>query len=149
MTKNTGVITRLIRYSVKEHGGELLESAFFRAGTGMDGDFHAVGGERQISLLSAESREWMAASSEQGLCFSRFKENLTVRGIALEKIKAGNRLAVGEVILEISGILKHCHEECPLFSTGSICRLAGQSLFAKVVTGGEVRVGMRVKADGL
>ena len=146
MTENHGSIARLIRYSAKGHTGEHCESAVLRAGCGMEGDFHADGGERQLSILSAESRDWMNAQTEKGLCFSRFKENIATQGIALEKLCRGTRLAAGEAELEISGATKHCHDECPLFSVGMPCRLAGQNLFVKVIKSGEVKIGSRIAA---
>jgi MOSC domain-containing protein YiiM len=124
----------------------------------MEGDFHADGGDRQISLFSGEGRQWMETfktenAGQEGLCFTKFRENITIQGLPLQTLRAGMRLVVeapfaaasiatgAEVLLEITGEAKLCHDECPLFSAGRACRLAGQSLFAKVLHGGVVRTG--------
>jgi MOSC domain-containing protein YiiM len=142
---NNGSVDAIIRYTEKGVPGIPLTEALFREGHGLEGDFHADGSDRQISLLSRESRQWMEEATEPGLCFTRFKENITTRLVALEKLSAGKQLKAGNVVLEISGETKHCHEECSLFSAGHSCGLSGQSLFAKVVRGGILRIGDTIK----
>jgi MOSC domain-containing protein YiiM len=110
----------------------------------MEGDYHADGGgggERQISLCPEEARQWMAAQTRQGLCFRRFRENITTSGIRMEDLKPGTRLNAGEAVLEITEESKHCHDECALFTEGVPCKLSGQSCFAKVIAGGMIRAG--------
>ena len=111
---------------------------------GLEGDRHAKGGDRQISILLSECRDQMSTQNEHGLCFARFKENISIRFLDLAAIKPGILLEAGEaeqVVLEITGETKHCHEECPLFKAGKPCPLAGLNLFAKVIKGGVIRVG--------
>ena len=145
MSGKSGFVVRLIRYPARGMEAETIQSALFTEGRGIEGDCHAIGGERQLSLLSGESRAWMKTQTIKGLCFSRFKENITTRGLDLEAIGKGMRLEAGEAVIEISGETKHCHEECPLFSAGMACRIAGQSLFAKVIKSGEVKTGFTIK----
>ena len=140
-----GKIEKIIVYAAKGAAGVGLAEARFVENLGIEGDFHAKGGERQVSLLFAESREF-DASTEQGLCLKRFKENLKIRGSVSPDIKPGTRLSAGEAVLEISGETKHCHEECALYKAGKRCKLAGLNLFARVVKGGFVRVGESVAA---
>lgn len=136
-----GKIAGIIRYAEKGKAGTPLQNAELRQDWGMEGDFHADGGERQLSLLSHEARLWIRAQAESGLCFARFKENLSLDGIPTERLKAGTRLRAGQAVLEISAYGKRCYPECPLFLRGSGCRLSSEGVFARVVKGGSIRVG--------
>jgi len=140
------VVRKLTRYSAKGVPGETAQSARLVAGLGMEGDFHANGGERQLSLLSIEERRWMESRTEPGLCFGRYKENILF-DVAQPALVPGTRVAVGEAVLEISDGGKRCFGQCPLFDQGRVCVLAGRSLFAKVARGGIVRVGDYAEVD--
>ena len=140
-------IIRLTRYAEKGLSGETLESASLLAGLGMEGDFHARGGERQLSLLCLETKQWMdAQASIEGLCLGRYKENILLDGMAPADLVPGKRFKIGEAILEISDAPKGCFPECPLFSGG--CLLAGQYLFATIVRGGIVKTGATMESAG-
>ena len=124
---------------------------------GLEGDYHAKGGDRQISLLFTEALnkidkiEKIEDKHKEGLCLSRFKENIAIRGI--KSAKPGMRLSFGDAslgaardttrgaALEITGEIKHCHEACSLYDVGKSCPLAGMNLFAKVVQSGLIRAG--------
>ena len=136
-----GIIKRLTIYPKKGTTGIELAQALLVENLGLEGDCHARGGERQLSLRLTERNSGEAA--EKGLCFSRFKENITIQG--LKSVEPGTRYTAGEAILEISGETKHCYGECALFRAGERCSLAGLSLFAKVLKSGTVRVGDRVE----
>ena len=135
-----GVIERIKVYPAKGEAGREAAEASFIENFGLEGDHHAKGGERQISILVEE-----AGQGEKGLCHSRFKENLAVRGLAPSALRPGIRLEAGEaeqrVVLEITGETKHCHERCSLREAGKSCSLAGLNLFAKVLKSGVIRVG--------
>gem|GEM_PF-227797 len=133
---------KLTRYSAKGAPGEVVQSARLFAKLGMEGDFHATGGERQLSLLSWEERQWMDNQAEPGLCFDRYKENILF-DVALPPPARvpGTRLAVGEAVLETSDGGKQCFDQCPLFGQGRPCLLAERSFFAKVARGGVVQTG--------
>ena len=146
-------IVKLTRYVAKGYPGEALESAMFLEGLGMEGDFHARGGERQLSLLSLQERQWMDAQAEPGLCFGRYKENILLD--TLPALAPGTKVHVGEAVLEITETGKHCFEECRLYRRGTSafglggrfsqgCMLAGRNLFAEVVKSGLVHIGDRV-----
>jgi MOSC domain-containing protein YiiM len=135
-------VIKLTRYAAKGEPGEAVESALFLEGLGMKGDFHAKGGDRQLSLLSRQDQQWMEAQAEQGLCFSRYRENILLNLPNL--LEPSARLQVGGAVLEITETIKQCFEQCPLFSRGQTCILAGRNLFAKVVKGGIVQTGDNV-----
>jgi cyclic pyranopterin phosphate synthase len=138
-----GIIETIKVYSAKGTPGKELSEARLNENLGLEGDFHAQGGDRQVSLLCAETKDLLIRQKEKGLCFSRFKENITIRGIDCDMLLSGARLEAGAV-LEITGETKGCYEECSLYETGKRCALSGMSLFAKVIKGGIIRVGDKI-----
>ena len=137
----SGSIEKIKLYREKGAAGTELREGRLIENLGLEGDFYARGGERQLSLLAAESLEQAAGAKERGLCFLRFKENISIRGLTPGLLRPGARFGAGESVLEITGETKHCHEECALYQAGKRCSLAGLSLFAKVVKGGVIRTG--------
>jgi MOSC domain-containing protein YiiM len=135
-------VIKLTRYAVKGEPGETVESALFLEGLGMEGDFHAKGGDRQVSLLSQQELQWMEAQAEPGLCFGRYRENILLN--LPDLLEPSARIQIGEAVLEMTETVKHCFDECLLFSQGQRCILAGRNLFAKVVKGGMVQKGDNV-----
>jgi cyclic pyranopterin phosphate synthase len=138
-----GIIETIKVYSAKGMPGKELSEARLNENLGLEGDFHAKGGDRQVSLLCAETRGLLIQQKERGLCFSRFKENITIRGIDHGLLRSGARLEAGAV-LEITEETKSCHEECSIYEAGKRCHLSGMSLFVKVIKGGIIRVGDKV-----
>ncbi|MCL1836160.1 MAG: hypothetical protein FWG46_01295 [Treponema sp.] len=142
-----GTVIRLVRYAAKGSGGEAADQALLIEGHGMEGDFHADGGLRQISLLTEEERKQIDSSDVQGLCFGRYRENILLGGIPPAALVPGTRLKAGEAVLEIGDARKRCFEECPLFSGGQGCFLAGRSLFARVLRGGNIHIGDHIEEE--
>jgi len=157
-----GVIERIRIFPEKGSAGVELAEGRLVEDSGLEGDFHAAAGEeRQISLLISGERKWLLEQKErgpkaqgpkvdgprvdgpkvQGLCLSRFKENICVQKLAPDTLQPGVRLEAGEAVLEITGVTKHCYEECPLYQAGKSCSLAGRNLFAKVLKGGLIHPG--------
>lgn len=137
-----GKVARIIRYVEKGKAGEQLDEAKLITGLGLEGNIKQ-GGERQLCLLSAQARSWMENQIEKGLCFDRFKENILVDGLPLEELRNGDRLAIGEAVLRVSGYAKKCFDECALFRKGIQCHLSRCAVFAAVERGGIIRAGDR------
>ena len=135
-----GIIKKIRLYPEKHSAGVEISEAFLIENEGLKGDFHATGGERQISLLFTQPRNKTADQKEKGLCHSRFKENICIFGLTPDCISVGMRLEFKDAVLEISGETKYCHTECPLFESGTTCSLAGLNLFAKVIKSGIIRI---------
>ncbi|MCL2068761.1 MAG: hypothetical protein FWH00_02565 [Oscillospiraceae bacterium] len=133
-------IAALTRYSVKGAPGETLSEMTLIEGLGIEGDFHR-GGDKQISILSAEVRRWMEAQPKPGLCFMRFRENILLDGLDMRTLKPGGLLSVGTAVLKITKRGKRCFDECGLFTGGGSCRLSECAVFAAVEKGGIIRVG--------
>ena len=131
-------------YTAKGEAGKELAEARLIENFGLEGDRHAKGGDRQISVLLSEYRDQISTLKETGLCIARFRENISIRFLDPAAIKSGIHLAVGDaekIVLEITGETKHCHEECALHEAGTPCPLAGLNLFARVMKGGVIRIG--------
>jgi len=137
-----GKIVEIKVYPVKGEKGRNLMVGRLIEDLGLEGDRHAQGGERQVSLLFIENGKKID-EADKGLCHLRYKEN--IRCQAPFSVRQGTRLEAGETVLEITGETKLCHEECALFEAGKTCSLAGQNLFARVVKGGVIRIGDSVR----
>ena len=105
---------------------------------GVEGDFHAKGGERQVSLLACESIHKM---EEKGLKLKNgaFGENIITEGIDLLSLKIGQRLKIGEAEIEITKIGKECKERCAIYYQTGDCIMPREGIFAKVIKNGNVR----------
>ena len=153
MEKNRGdnisemnaAICRIRVYAEKGAEGKDLSHARLIENRGLEGDYHATGGDRQISIFTAEdlkkTEDFFTAKKDEGLCVSRFRENIMLDGLDAGKLKPGMLFMAGEAVLEITSENKHCHDECPLYKKGKKCPLAGKNLFAKVIKSGEIHTG--------
>jgi cyclic pyranopterin phosphate synthase len=110
------------------------------ADLGVEGDAHAGGGKRQVSLLGIEDIETLSVS---GIVAAPgdFAENITTRGVDLPSLPIGMRLSIGKAVLEVSQIGKECHEGCAIRKKTGACVMPRRGIFACVVVGGKVRRG--------
>jgi MOSC domain-containing protein YiiM len=112
---------------------------------GLKDDAHVGSWIRQVSLLAKESIEKIRAKGLD-VQYGDFAENLTTEGIDLPSLPIGTRLKVGnECILEVTQIGKVCHDRCSIFYAVGDCVMPREGIFAKVLTGGEVRVGDQIE----
>jgi len=124
-----------------------VPEAELQADFGIVGDAHAGSGHRQVSLLAMES---ITELREKGADISPgdFAENLTAEGLDLSVLGVGHRLKVGDSVeLEVTQLGKRCHGRCRIFEKLGDCIMPRQGVFARVVTGGRVKVGDTVTAD--
>jgi MOSC domain-containing protein YiiM len=104
---------------------------------GIEGDAHA-GSDRQLSLLALESIQKMGDQLKPG----DFAENLTTVGIDFGKLSVGMRLKVGgEAVIELTKFGKECHAPCNIFKTHGYCIMPKEGVFARVISGGNIRCG--------
>jgi len=122
----------MIKRDVAE--GTLIE------GVGLEGDAHAGFMHRQVSLISMEDIRLMMEKLPK-LVPGSFAENLTTEGFDLSLLKIGDRLKVGEALLEVSQIGKECHTKCEVFKQSGECIMPQKGIFTKVVKGGKVKSG--------
>lgn len=141
----SGSIRSLARYPEKKMRAVWEDHLILREDFGIEGDFHADGGKRQISLLTVSGKEWMKKQEAKGFCFQKYKENILLEGICLEECRPGDLLICDGVILEVTEAMKKCYPQlCSLSSSDTKCLLPGCSRFARVKKGGIIRTGSRI-----
>ena len=111
---------------------------------GMEGDAHAGGWHRQVSLLTHVDIEAMRA---KGLVLEpgAFGENLVIDGLLTDDLGVGSRLRIGPVLLELTQIGKVCHTRCAIYYSTGDCIMPRTGLFARVLEGGELVPGASVE----
>lgn len=111
---------------------------------GVEGDFHATGGDRQVSLVAAESIKKIL---DKGLPLTNgaFGENVITEGIDLRSLKIGQRMLLGEAEVEIAGIGKECIERCLIYFQTGDCIMPREGVFARVLKSGRVGPGDHVE----
>ena len=113
---------------------------------GIDGDAHAGKWHRQVSLLDKESIDKMQESiDESGLKLKledgAFGENIVTLGLDLSSLKVGDRITIGEALLELTQIGKECHSDCAIKEAVGMCIMPKKGLFFRVLKGAEVKAG--------
>jgi len=137
---------KLIAICTSEKKGtqkQQVESAVLRKDHGIEGDAHAGNWHRQVSLLGLEKIE---AFRERGaeVEFGAFGENLVIEGFDFRNLPVGTRFRIGDVLLEMTQIGKECHTHCAIYHMVGDCIMPREGVFAKVLEGGEVKVGDEV-----
>jgi MOSC domain-containing protein YiiM len=114
---------------------------------GVEGDAHAEGGIRQVSLLAIESIEKMV---EKGVNVKPgdFAENITTKGLDLLALPVGTKLSIGDSLLEVSQHGKICHTKCNIYKTVGDCVMPREGIFCKVLKGGTIKKGDEIKVIG-
>ena len=124
-----------VQKKVNQEQGRLLENI------GLEGDAHADGSHRQLSLLALESIQYM---QKQGALVrpGDFAENITTEGISLHTLPLGTHLKIGESIeLEVTQIGKECHSGCAIAKQVGSCIMPKQGIFCRILRGGLVKPG--------
>lgn len=120
------------------HGQPVRESdeAFAIANKGFKECVHGrAGSSRQLLLMDVETLE------EFGISPGRAKENITTRGIDLEELLMGQRIRVGEALLEITKECEPCHQ-IDAIRQGLREALRGRrGILCRVVESGQIRRG--------
>jgi MOSC domain-containing protein YiiM len=139
---------RIVAVSVSGRKGVVkhnVDQARLLVEHGLEGDAHAEGGHRQVSLLARESIDKMRAGGAQ-VHPGDFAENLTTEGLDVCSLPVGTRLKVGtEVELEITQIGKTCHKGCAIRELVGDCVMPREGVFARVLQGGMVAPGDAVQ----
>lgn len=111
---------------------------------GLEGDAHGGKWHRQVSFLdNAKIQEFIRCGGN--VKFGDFGENFVLEGIDLENIKIGDKLEIGQGVIEITQIGKECHTKCNIFKTVGHCIMPKNGIFGKILKGGKVLVGDTVK----
>ena len=123
-----------------------IPEAVLKEGWGIEGDAHAGDWHRQVSLLAGESIDRMKEILPT-IARGAFAENLIIRDIDVSGVKVGDRIRVGESVLEITQIGKECHHGCAIREQTGDCIMPREGLFSKVVRGGTIRAGVPVALE--
>ena len=115
---------------------------------GLKDDAHAGKWHRQVSLLAMESIAKMVRLGLKvgpGDC----AENITTQGLDLLKLPVGTKFRIGgNSLLEVTQIGKVCHTRCAIYYQAGDCVMPKEGIFAKVLEGGEIRVGDEIHVLG-
>jgi MOSC domain-containing protein YiiM len=142
----SGEIYRISTSSETGSKKENVESATLAEDFGIVGDAHA-GSERQVSLLPFEAFEEVRQQLPQ-IMPGDFAENITTRGLDTSSLSIGDQLTIGgSVKLVITHIGKECHEGCYIREAVGDCIMPRLGLFARIVTGGTIKVGDVIRSD--
>jgi molybdenum cofactor synthesis domain-containing protein len=144
VTELKGRVTHVCVSETKGTPKRPAEAAVMLEGLGIEGDGHAGFGHRQVSLLASEDVEPIRAVVRD-LEPGDFGENLLVEGLPLGEIGVGTRLAVGDGELEVTQVGKCCHTPCSISQRVGRCAMPEAGLFARVLQGGRLRPGDRIR----
>ena len=134
---------KILAICISEKKGTLknqIEEAKFIEDFGIENDAHAGKWHRQVSLLEFNKIDEFRKKGAQ-VDFGAFGENLVVEGIELNKLLIGQKIKIGDVLLEVTQIGKKCHDKCQIYYQVGECIMPKNGIFAKVLKGGTVKVG--------
>jgi MOSC domain-containing protein YiiM len=93
------------------------------------------GSSRQLLLMDVETL------GEFGISPGRVKENITTRGIKLEGLLMGQRIRVGEALLEITKECEPCHQMDAIRQGLREALRGRRGILCRVVESGQIRRG--------
>jgi TatD DNase family protein len=117
-----------------------IDSAELIENYGLKDDAHAGSWHRQVSLLCFERVEEFR-SKGAAVGDGAFGENLLVSGIDFKSLPVGTTLKCNEVVMEVTQIGKECHSHCAIYKQVGDCIMPREGIFARVMTGGTIKVG--------
>ena len=138
------MVGKVVAISVSEKKGEKkhnIPEANVVESVGIEGDAHAEGGDRQVSLLMEESIDRMR---KEGLSvgYGDFAENIVTRGADLRNIRHGDTIRIGkDCVLRVTKIGKECLTPCVIGRTVGYCIMPEEGVFCAVESPGHIRVG--------
>lgn len=127
-----------------------VEKVFLKEDFGLISDAHSGVGLRQVSLLAIEDIRDFSRTHFEGRQIppGRFGENITLQGVGVRALKAGDRLVLaGGALLEITQIGKECHAPCSIAQDAGHCLMPEAGVFAVVRKAGELRAGDDVAVE--
>ncbi len=121
-----------------------VQQARLIAGYGIEGD--QKGGHDPKRQLNVLSQEWLTTQHAKGYKTApgQFGEQIILAGLAVESLEPGTRLQLGdEAQIEIAKVRMPC-ERLEAAQGKSIENLGPVGMLAKVIVGGQIRVGDQV-----
>jgi MOSC domain-containing protein YiiM len=153
--------TRIISINRSDKKGTVkkpVREAILRRNWGLVGDAHSGLSRRQVSLLGIENiRKFITRLANLERCKSMklkispgdFAENITTGGFDLNSLPMGTKLKLGNrAVIEITQRGKACHTKCEIRKLVGNCIMPKEGLFAKVISGGKIKVGDPIEIEG-
>ena len=136
---------RVVSVNISEKKGTRKVSrpeAVLKTNWGIEGDSHADGSHRQLSLLGIEDIDYMRSMGAD-VKPGDFAENITTEGVELSSYPIGTHFRIGEdILLELTQIGKECHNDgCAIQKAVGQCVMPREGIFAVVVREGTVSPG--------
>ena len=135
---------------------QALQSATAFAGSGLDGDRYRNGtgfysqvptdpGARELTLIAEEALAEVIAETGIQIPLHEHRRNITTRGIDVDAL-LGQQFRIGDVICEGVRACPPCNHLDELTGKPLLKPLARRGgLRARIVTGGELRIGDRIE----
>lgn len=110
---------------------------------------HHGGVDQAVYIEGSIDLDWWQAELGRDLPYGTFGENLVIEGIESAMLAAGDRLAIGEVLLEVTSARMPCATFAAKMGDPTIVkrytRAARPGAYARVLQGGMVEVGQAVE----
>ena len=105
-------------------------------------DAHSGDWHRQVSLLSIDSVNKLQSKISFTLKPGAFAENILIdTGIVLYELNIGDKIEVGDCLLEVTQIGKECHAICEIRKITGDCVMPREGIFTKVLKTGKIKAG--------
>ncbi|WP_326512516.1 MOSC domain-containing protein [Clostridium intestinale] len=111
---------------------------------GLKGDAHGGKWHRQVSLLAKEEIDSFNKKGGK-VVYGDFGENLVTEGIDLASLSVGDKVIIGEALIEITQLGKKCHDKCEIFYSVGECIMPTKGIFGKVLKGGDIYLGEKIE----
>ena len=111
---------------------------------GLKGDAHGGKWHRQVSLLAKEEIDTFNKKGGK-VVYGDFGENLVTEGIDLASLSVGDKVIIGEALIEITQLGKKCHDKCEIFYSVGECIMPTKGIFGKVLKGGYISLGEKIE----
>ena len=142
-----GKVEKIKIFHAKGQPGENVQKADCTADCGLLGDRFAKGGEKQLTMVDDICESWLGTQETAGLCFKRFKANVTVENMDLSAFKTGQKLKIGTAKLEFSTENKECFDECVRVQNKMDCILRNHAKYLKVINSGTMSVEDKINTE--
>lgn len=140
MEQPSGMVVALFRCPGHRAPMEPMEEVWAEADWGIVGDAHARPGSlRQVLLMDQETLDALA------LWPGAVRENITVRGFPLHAVRPGDRLQIGEAIMEVTQPCTPCGRMDELRPGLREALRGRRGMLARVLQGGRIRRGDAVR----
>ena len=111
---------------------------------GLKGDAHGGKWHRQVSLLAKEEIDSFNKKGGK-VVYGDFGENLVTEGIDLASLSVGDKVIIGDALIEITQLGKKCHDKCEIFYSVGECIMPTKGIFGKVLKGGDISLGEEIE----